>query len=85
MQVILETDEAWSVMMLVLSQVLDQVELSDEAKKSIRNWRSDRADGTSEMSDLTLTMNEALGTRMDERTTRSIRRKGWYVSSREEA
>jgi hypothetical protein len=31
MQVILEPDEAWSIMSLVVSQVLDQVELSDGA------------------------------------------------------
>jgi len=85
MQVILETDEAWSIMMLVVSQVLDQVDLSDDAKKAVRAWRSDRADGTGEMSDLTVSMNEALGSVLDERTTRLIRRKGWYVSSKEEA
>jgi len=84
MQVILETDEAWSIMMLCVSQVLDQADLSDEAKNAIRRWRSDRADGTGEMSELTVTMNEALGSVLDERTTRLIRRKGWYVSSKEE-
>ena len=46
MQVILETDEAWSIMMLCVSQVLDQADLSDEAKNAIRRWRSERADGT---------------------------------------
>ncbi|HEY4685746.1 MAG TPA: hypothetical protein VII57_06840 [Dehalococcoidia bacterium] len=84
MQVILETDEAWSIMMLCVSQVLDQADLSDEAKNAIRRWRSERADGTGEMSELTVTMNEALGSVLDERTTRLIRRKGWYVSSKEE-
>ena len=85
MQVILETDEGWSIMTLFVSQVLDQVDLSDDAKAAIRRWRSDRADGTAEMSDLTVSMNEALGSVLDERTTRLIRRKGWYVSSKEEA
>ena len=84
MQVILETDEAWSIMMLCVSQVLDQADLSDEAKNAIRRWRSERADGTGEMSELTVTMNEALGSVLDERTTRLIRRKGWYVSSKED-
>jgi hypothetical protein len=83
MQVILEPDEAWSIMALVVSQVMDQVDLSDEARAAIRRWRSDHNDGTAEMSELTVTMNEALGTVLDERTTRLIRRKGWYVSSRE--
>jgi hypothetical protein len=85
MQVILETDEAWSIVSLVVSQVLDQVELSDEAKAALRRWRTDHNDGTAEMSDPTVSMNEALGTVLDERTNRLIRRKGWYVSSKEGA
>jgi hypothetical protein len=83
MQVILDTDEAWSIMTLVVSQVLDQVELSDEGKASLRRWRGDHVDGTAKMSDLTVTMNEAIGAIMDERTTRLLRRKGWYVSTNE--
>ena len=85
MQVILETDEAWSIMTLVVSQVMDQVELSDEAKATLRRWRTDHNDGTAEMSDLTVTMNEVLGTVMDERTERLIRRQGWYVSTKDKA
>jgi hypothetical protein len=83
MQVILETDEAWSIMTLVVSQILDQVDLSDEARAALRRWRSDHNDGTAEMSELTVSLNEALGTVLDERTNRLIRRKGWYVSSKE--
>ena len=83
MQVILEPDEAWSVMTLVVSQVLDQVELSDEGKAAIRRWRTDRADGTSEMAGLTMSMNESMGSVLDEKMTRLIRRTGWYVSTRE--
>ena len=84
MQIILEGDEAWSIMTLVVSQVLDQTELTDEGKAAVRRWRTDREDGTAEMADLTVTINEALGTVLDERTTRLIRRKGWYVSSKDE-
>jgi len=83
MRVILEPDEAWSIMTLVVSQVLDGVELSAEAQKEIKRWRTERAEGTAEMSELTVGMNEALGTVLDERTTRLIRRKGWYVSSKD--
>lgn len=85
MQVILEPDEAWSIMTLVIAQVLDQVELSDDAKAAIRRWRGDHTEGTTEMGDLTVSMNEVLGSVLDERTTRLIRRKGWYVSTREGA
>ena len=85
MQVVLESDEAWSIMTLCVSQVLDQVDLTDEAKTVIRRWRSDHNDGTTEMTDLTVSMNEVLGTVLDERMTRLIRRKGWYVSTKEGA
>jgi hypothetical protein len=81
MQVILDTDEAWSIMSLVVSQVLDQVDLSEEGKEKVRRWRGDHVDGTAEMSELTVTMNETLGTMLDERTQRLIRRKGRYVST----
>ena len=84
MQIILEPDEAWSIMTLVVSQVIDQVELSEEGRAAVRRWRSDHTEGTTEMSDLTVSMNEAIGTVLDERTTRLIRRKGWYVSTKEE-
>ena len=81
MQIILDTDETWSVMTLIVSQLLDQVELSDEAKASLRRWRSDRDVNTTELGDLTVTLNEALGSALDEKTTRLIRRKGRYVST----
>ena len=84
MQVILEPDEAWSVMMLVVSQVLDNVELSPGAQKEIKRWRTDRAEGTAEMSALTVAVNESLGTVLDEKTTRLIRRSGHYVSSKKD-
>jgi methyl-accepting chemotaxis protein len=81
MQVILETDEAWSIMSLVVSQVLDQVDLSEEAKEKVRRWRGDHIDGTAEMAELTVSMNETIGSVLDERTTRLIRRKGRYIST----
>ena len=83
MQVILETDEACSLMSLIVSQIIDRSGVSAEGKASIRRWRSDRAPGTVEMDDLALAMNEALGTLIDEKTTRMIRRRGRYVSTRE--
>ena len=85
MQVILEGDEASSIMSFLVSQVLDQVDLSDEARAALRRWRSERQEGTAEMADLTVSMNEVLGSVLDERTERLIRRKGWYVSSKEQA
>ena len=84
MQIILEPEETWSIMTLVVSQVLDQVELSDEGKNAIRRWRSDRNEGTAEVADLAVILNEVLGTTLDEKTTRLIRRKGWYVSTKDQ-
>jgi hypothetical protein len=83
MQVILEVDEAWSVMTLVVSQVLDHAGLSQDGKKAVRAWRTDRSEGTVEMDELTVGINEVLGTTLDEKTTRLIRRKGYYVSSKD--
>ena len=85
MQVILEPDEAGTIMSIVVSQILDQVDLSDEAKAVLKRWRTERGEGTAELADLTVTLNESLGTVLDERTTRLIRRKGWYVSTKEGA
>jgi hypothetical protein len=82
MYVILQADEAWSIMTLVVSQVLDGVELSSEGRAAVRRWRSDRAEGTALMDNLAEGMNDALGTVVDERTAKLIRRKGRYVSSR---
>lgn len=81
MRLFLESDEAWSIMTLVVSQVLDGVELSKKGEVAVREWRKDRADGTEPMALLAEEMNETLGNVMDERTKRLLRRKGRYVSS----
>ena len=83
MQVIAETDEAWSLMSLIVSQIIDHAGVSATGKAGLRRWRTDRAVGTVEMDDLALALNEALGNIIDEKTTRMIRRRGRYVSSRE--
>jgi hypothetical protein len=83
MQIILETDEAWSLMSLIVSQIIDRAGASAEGKAALRRWRTGRAVGTVEMDDLALALNEALGNTIDEKTTRMIRRRGRYVSSHE--
>ena len=83
MHVILETDEAWSLMSLIVSQIIDHAGVSATGKADLRRWRTDRAVGTVEMDDLALALNETLGNIIDEKTTRMIRRRGRYVSSRE--
>ena len=83
MQIILETDEAWSLMSLIVSQLIDHTGVSGDGKAVLRRWRTDHAVGTVEMDDLALALNEALGNTMDEKTSRMVRRRGRYVSSRE--
>ncbi len=84
MQIILDSEEAWSIMTLMVAQVIDGPELSSEGKAAVRRWRSDRAIGTVEMDDLAEAVNETLGTVLDERTTKLLRRKGHYVSTKDE-
>ena len=61
MQIALEPDEAWSIMALIVSQVLDGVELSGDGRKTIKQWRSDYTDGSTGMQALAEEMNAALG------------------------
>jgi hypothetical protein len=84
MHVILEPDEAWSIMTLVVSQVLDRVELSPDGRTAVRRWRTDHPEGSAAMEELAEGMNEALSGVLDERTRKLLRRKGRYVLSKEE-
>ena len=83
MQVIVDVDEAWSLMSVITSYVIDNSGMTQDGKQKIRRWRSDRAEGTVEMDSLAVAMNEALGTYLDERMERTVRRRGRYMSTRE--
>jgi hypothetical protein len=83
MQVILEVDEAWAIMTLVVSQVLDGVELTEKGKSAVKKWRSDRAEGTPLMTDLAEAMNGELGNVIDKQTSKLVRRKGRFVSTKD--
>ena len=85
MQIILETDEAWSLMAVISSYVIDHSGVSQDGKAAVRRWRTDRAVGTVEMDDLAVAVNESLGTYLDEKTTRMVRRRGRYISTKESA
>ena len=85
MQIVLETDEAWSLMSIITSYVVDHSGVSQDGKAKMRRWRSDRALGTVEMDDLATAFNEALGTYLDEKTARMIRRRGRYISAKDTA
>ena len=83
MQIVLDVDEAWSLMTLMVSQMIDKSGVSSDGKAKLRKWRTDHATGTAGMAELTLDMNESLGSTLDEKTTRLIRQKGRYMSTRE--
>lgn len=83
MQIILDNEETWSLMSLIVSQMVDRAGLSSDGKTVLRRWRTDRASGTVELADLTVEFNDALGSSLDEKMTRLIRRRGRYVSTRE--
>ena len=67
MRVILGPDEAWSLMSLVVSQVLDGVELSDAGRDAIKKWRTDHAESSVAMRRLAEEMNAALESSIAER------------------
>ncbi|HZQ34791.1 MAG TPA: hypothetical protein VFD32_02580 [Dehalococcoidia bacterium] len=83
MQVIIDGEEAWSLMTTMVSQMIDKAGLSADGKAKLRRWRTDRASGTPAMNELAVSLNEALGSTMDEKTYRLLRRKGGYVPSHE--
>lgn len=82
MQLILDEEEAWSLMTLVSAQVLDQVELSDDAVKAIRDWRHNLQEGQPAMTAFTEAVNQALGNTIDEELKRTIRRRDYYRTVR---
>ncbi len=82
MQLILDEEETWSLMTLITAQVLDQVELSEEAVKLIRDWRAGVVEGNSAMEEVANGVNEALGNTIDEELTRQIRRRDYYRTVR---
>lgn len=83
MHVVLETDEAWALMTVIVSYVIDHGGMSQDGKQKARRWRTSRAEGAVEMDELAVSMNEALGSYLDEKMTRLIRRRGRYISSKE--
>lgn len=83
MHVVLDVDEAWSLMSIITSYVIDQGGMSQDGKQKVRRWRTNRAEGTVEMDDLAVAVNEAMGSYLDEKMTRLIRRRGRYITSKE--
>lgn len=83
MQIVLDQDEAWSLMTLISSYVIDHSGVSQDGKQAIRRWRQEHAEGTPKMEDLSEAVNESLGTYLDEMLTRRVKRKGRFTTSKE--
>lgn len=79
MQVIIDPEEAWSLMTLVTGYIIDKSGVSQDGKQRIRRWRTDRAVGTVEMDAVAAGLNQAIGTYLDEKTNRQIRARGHYA------
>ena len=79
MQVIIDPDEAWSLMSLITGYIIDNSGVSQDGKQAIRRWRTDRAVGTVEMDEVAVGLNKAIGTYLDEKMNRTIRARGRYA------
>jgi len=82
MHLIMEEDEARSLLAVITSYVLDNSGVSQAAKAHVRQWRTDHAEGTVKMASLTDGMNEAVGSYMDAKTDRQVRQRGRYGRAR---
>lgn len=85
MHIVLETDECRSLMTIVTSYAIDKSGVSQDGKSKIRRWRTDHADGTVEMDELAVAMNESLGTHLDDKLTRFVRKRGGVQTRKERA
>jgi hypothetical protein len=85
MQVLFDEDEAWSLVTLMTSFVIDNGGFSQDGKQKLRKWRSDRAVGSMEMRELGDAMNGAFGAFVDEQTDRQVRNKGRYTTKKAKA
>ncbi len=78
MIVMLEEQEAWSLMMLVSAVAVDNAELSNEGKEAIRKWRTEQREGSTELEKLTDALNKALNSHLDAKFLRRVKSKGYY-------
>jgi hypothetical protein len=79
MQIIIQNDEAWSLMTVITSHMIDNAGLSAEGKAAVRQWRTAHDRDSAGTADLTEAMNAALGGYIADRTNRTVRKKGRYV------
>ncbi len=79
MHIILDEEEALSVLQLVTAQVVDGVELSEPTVDAIRDWRNKTLErGSADLLNFATALNETLGNTIDEELKRTIRRRDYY-------
>lgn len=79
MHIILDEEESLSLLQLVSAQVVDGVELSEEAVEAIREWRNRTMErGSDDLLTFAAALNETLGNKIDEELRRTIRRRDYY-------
>lgn len=76
MNIILNPNEVATVISLFTAQILDGVDLSDEAKDAIREWRTERAPGRDGLETFADDFNAALMGHIEESTLRRYVRSG---------
>ncbi|HCV00073.1 MAG: hypothetical protein CL897_04410 [Dehalococcoidia bacterium] len=82
MIVLLEEQEAWSLMMLVSAIAIDNADISFEGKEALRRWRSDHQEGSPELENLTEELNDRLNSAIDAKLMRRVKSKGRYETVR---
>ncbi len=82
MQLRLEEGEAWSLVAVVTSSVVDNSGISQAAKEHVRGWRRKHAEGTAGMAALADGMNGAIGAYIEAKTDRQVRKRGRYKRAR---
>ncbi len=78
MQVFFNEEEAQSYISVVVSQILDHVDLTIEANEAVREWRSKLQIGTDGLHELAMSLNEVLEQTISEELSRQIRRQDYY-------
>ncbi len=78
MRVVLDIDEAWDLMSLVVARLAKDASLSDSDRAKVRRWRSNtmRPEGE-EMRLLTGKLNEDLASAMERKKRSQLRKPDW--------
>jgi hypothetical protein len=76
MIVLLEDNEAWSLMMLMSAIAIDNAELSNEGKEAIRKWRTECREGSESLDKLAEAINVGLNAHIDKKFLRRVKSRG---------